>query len=384
MTVLDHNPPGNGCSYGNGGLVVPSHFEPLAAPGLVKLGLKMMLRRDSPFGFRGMFTPSVAGWISRFLRAANAQHVHRCAPILANLNLASRELYETRYRHLNAGYARSGELMLCKTEASLRGESAFAQEGAKYGLETEVLSRSDLQRLETGAETDAAGAVLFKDDGRLTPPVFMEALRAELQQRGVVFQQAKVGDFHLEGQRLSAVDSNEADLFVIAAGAWTGRLASKLGLRMPLLGGKGYGFTLASPVALPKFPGILVEGRVAYTPMLDGLRFVGTMELGDPDDSSINASRVAGMIQSIKSFFPQFVGQSFPGLDSIWSGQRPCAPDGMPYLGRSPKTENVLFAAGHGMMGMSLGPISGELIGQLAERAPTSIDLSSMSPGRYA
>ena len=87
VTVVDREAPGNGCSYGNGGLIVPSHFEPLAAPGMVRLGLKMMLRRDSPFGFRGLLSRPVTAWIAHFMRAATFGHIERCAPILSAMNL---------------------------------------------------------------------------------------------------------------------------------------------------------------------------------------------------------------------------------------------------------------------------------------------------------
>ena len=384
VTVLERDAkPGEGCSYGNGGLVVPSHFEPLAAPGMVMTGLRMLRSKESPFGFSGLPGLEMAGWMARFMKAGTRAHVARSAPILRDLNLASRALFEERYGDLDAGYARRGELMICRTAAGLDAEARLAKEAGHLGLTTRVLDRSELAAFETGIEIDAAGAVYFEDDAHLTPPLFMPALRARVAAGAEIRDGVAVDGFRVENGRVLAAADVEADAFVLASGAWTGRLARKVGLKLPMLAGKGYGFTVADPPATPRYPAILVDGRVAVTPMRDGVRFVGTMELGLAGTPTANPARLRGMRRSIAEAYPAFRGVDLTTIEP-WAGLRPCAPDGMPYLGRPRGLANVVVATGHGMMGMSLGPISGELVAQVAAGETPTIPLDALLPDRYA
>ena len=399
VTVLERDAkPGGGASYGNGGLVVPSHFEPLAAPGMVMTGLRMLRSRESPFGFAGLPGLEMAGWMARFARSGTKAHVERCAPLLRDLNLASRALFEERYGDLDAGYARRGELMVCRTAAGLEAEARLAKEAERLGLRTRVLDRAALAGFERGIELDAAGAVHFEDDAHLTPPLFMPALRARVLAAGAETRDGQaVAGFRVEEGRVGSVrlppqpplqDESlgegeiEADEFVLAAGAWTGTLAKGLGLRLPLLAGKGYGFTLPDPPAVPDYPAILVDGRVAVTPMRDGLRFVGTMELGVPAEPTPNEARLRGMRRAVAEAYPAFRGLDLSRFPA-WAGLRPCSPDGMPYLGRPRKLANVVVATGHGMMGMSLGPVSGELVAGVVSGEHSSIPLDLLAPDRF-
>ncbi len=402
VTVLERDAkPGAGASYGNGGLVVPSHFEPLAAPGMVMTGLRMLRSKESPFGFSGLPGLEIASWMARFAGAGTKAHVARSAPILRDLNLASRALFEDRFGGLEAGYARKGELMVCRTAAGLDGEARLAREAEHLGLKTRVLDRAELADFERGIAYDAAGAVYFEDDAHLTPPLFMPALRARVLAEGAEIRDGvEVSGFRTKDGRVEAVllqnererppptlpslkgEELDADEVVLAAGAWTGVLARRLGVRLPLLAGKGYGFTVKAPPAMPEYPAILVDGRVAVTPMADGLRFVGTMELGLPGEPKANEARLRGMRRSIAEAYPAFRDFDFASIPA-WAGLRPCPPDGMPYLGRPRGLANVVVATGHGMMGMSLGPVSGELVAQVAAGESPSIPLDLLSPDRY-
>jgi D-amino-acid dehydrogenase len=194
-----------------------------------------------------------------------------------------------------------------------------------------------------------------------------------------------------EGIEVSAIKADRvitsageiaADLTVVAAGAWSGTLCRTIGIRLPLLGGKGYGFTLPDLPAVPQLPGILVEARVAYNPVPEGLRFVGAMELGPPVLPPDDDRRIAGMRTAITAAFPQLHQVSFPA--EVWSGMRPCSPDGLPYVGRLTRAPNCIVATGHGMMGMSLGPITGHLVGEIAANQKPSIPLDLLNPERYA
>src|SRR5688500_2430957 len=124
--------------------------------------------------------------------------------------------------------------------------------------------------------------------------------------------------------------------------------------------GKGYSLTLENPPALPTICSILVEARVAVTPMGNSLRVGGTMEMAGLNEE-INPVRVAGITKAMAAYYPEFKQSHFEGL-CVWRGLRPVSPDGLPYLGRTAKYKNVVVATGHAMMGLSLGPISGKLV----------------------
>jgi D-amino-acid dehydrogenase len=215
----------------------------------------------------------------------------------------------------------------------------------------------------------------------------MAALTDHLRESGVEFLwNTEVTGFRTRGKQVEAAvtPSGElaADEFVLAGGSWTARLARELGLRLPLQAGKGYNLTLPSPPGLPAMGSILVEARVAVTPMGDSLRFAGTMELGGLD-LSINRRRVDGMVRSIAAYYPEVKPELFRELP-VWSGLRPCSPDGLPYIGRPARCSNVTIAAGHAMLGLSLGPVTGQLVANILTGEPPPVDLQPLSPDRYA
>jgi D-amino-acid dehydrogenase len=155
-----------------------------------------------------------------------------------------------------------------------------------------------------------------------------------------------------------------------------------LGLRLPMQAGKGYSITLSQPIELPRICAILVEARVAVTPMNGMLRVGGTMELSGLDER-INQRRVDGIVRAFARYYPRFCREHFVGLQP-WRGLRPCSPDGLPYVGRTRAAENLIVATGHAMMGVSLAPITGELVAQLVDLETPRFDLTLLSPDRYA
>ena len=146
--------------------------------------------------------------------------------------------------------------------------------------------------------------------------------------------------------------------------------------------GKGYSLTLQQPRKKPAHAMILSEARVAVTPMLNALRFGGTMEITG-NDLSINPSRVRGIVKAVPKYLPEFNNDDFQDVKP-WAGLRPCSPDGLPYLGRFARYENLSVATGHAMMGLSLGPITGKLMAQVLSGEQPSIALDSLSPDRYS
>jgi D-amino-acid dehydrogenase len=379
----------DGCSYGNTGMVVPSHFVPLAAPGMVALALKWMWNPASPFYVKPRVSPQLADWGWKFWRAASAAHVRRAAPLLCNLALASRAQYEQLAALDNAfHFEKRGVLVLCRTEHALEEEAAVAAQARALGLSAQVLDAKATAALEPAIRMDVAGSVHIAEDCNVDPQRFMDWLQRRAEAAGVSFRwESEVTGWRVDaGRRIRAAtlksgDELKGDDFVLCAGSWTPALSRRLGLRLPMQAGKGYSVTLPRPRRSPRACAVLAEARVAVSPMNGQLRFGGTMELAGLDES-INPIRVRGIIEAVQRYYPEFERQDFDGIQP-WRGLRPCTPDGLPYLGRTVHAPNLVVATGHAMMGVSLGPITGRLTADLLEGAPIAFDLSALSPDRY-
>jgi D-amino-acid dehydrogenase len=388
VTVIDRVTPGHeGCSFGNAGMVVPSHFVPLAAPGMVWRGLKWMRNPESPFWIKPRWDGELFDWGWKFWRAANRGHVERAAPLLRDLHTASRAAFEELSRDTDFGLVKRGLLALCKTEHGFEEEAKAAEMARKLGVPAEVLDAKATAKLEPGVRMDIAGSVYFPGDCHLSPHRLMSALRGRLEKSGVQFLWEKdVTACRSSGARIEALQTAageiRADEFVLCGGSWSTQFARQLGLKLPMQAGKGYSLTLAKPRQLPQTCAILTEARLAVTPMGTALRFGGTMEIAGLNEK-INPARIRGIIKSVPKYYPDFTPDDFAGIEP-WCGLRPCSPDGLPYLGRTARLANLTVATGHAMMGLSLGPVTGQLVAQIISGVDPFMDIRQLSPDRYA
>lgn len=397
----------DGCSLGNAGMIVPSHFMPLAAPGMVELGLKWMWNPESPFYIRPRLSWDLLTWGARFWQAATAGHVARSGPVLRDLHMRSRSLYAELARDWanEFGLAEEGLLMLCKTQTALDEEAHVAHAARALGIPASVLDRDAVGRLDPAVSLDVVGGVQFPNDCHLSPNRLMRGLHRRLEELGVqFFHRREIHGFETSGSRVTAVKtvpSSEpgtnaagvshhhpelaerilADEFVLCGGVWSTQLARRFRLSIPMQAGKGYSLTLANPPQLPRVCSILTEARVAVTPMGSTLRVGGTMELAGID-RRIDLRRVRGIVRSVPQYFPAFRESDFEGI-APWHGLRPCSPDGLPYVGRPSGWDNLIVATGHAMMGLSLGPVTGELVADLLERTPLQVAIERLSPDRF-
>lgn len=389
VTIVDREDAGHaGCSWGNAGMVVPSHFVPLAAPGMVRTALRMMASAESPFYIQPRLDWDLLAWMCRFYRSARAAHVARSAPILRDLHLASRALYQQLSEDLghSFGLTSNGLLMLCKTEYGRSEESRAAEQARSLGIDARPLGAREVAQLEPDISMNVAGGVLYPMDCHLAPARLMHALREKLTAAGVRFAwHTKITGWRVRERRVQAAETSDgeiaADQYVLCAGSWSQQLARQLGLNLPMQAGKGYSLTLPTPRQTPRACAILAEARVAVTPMNGSLRFGGTMELAGLDER-INRRRIQGIIRSACAYYPAFTPDDFAAL-SPWAGLRPCSPDGLPYLGRTRRIDNLTIATGHAMMGISLAPITGTLAAKLVFNEELGMDLSPLDPGRF-
>jgi D-amino-acid dehydrogenase len=386
VTIIDQKPrQRDGCSFGNAGMIVPSHFIPLAAPGMVALGLKWMWNPESPFYIKPRLDVDLMSWGLHFWKAATKARVEAAAPVLRDLSLLSRECFETL--GLDFGLVKRGLLMLCKKQQTLDEEAHMAEKANSLGIPAEVLDAKATAALDPAVTMDICGSVFFPKDCHLAPGSFISTVEAELVRLGVTFLwETEVIGFEVEYGALRAVETSKGQVdgqeVVLCGGVWSAQLAKELDLKLPMQAGKGYSLTLANPKQLPELCSICTEARLAVTPMDGALRVGGTMEMAGIDES-ISQRRVRGITRAFPQYFPAFSETDFAEVKP-WSGLRPVSPDGMPYIGRTKRWKNLTVATGHAMMGLSLAPATGRIVSELLSNEESSVKLNLMSPDRFA
>ena len=391
VAVIDKGEIGAGASYGNAGWVVPSHSIPLATADAVRNGIKWMLNSESPFYIRPRLDPALWAWLIRFAWAARSSAVQRSIPILRDLNAASRQMYDqlAAMPGLDFQYRQKGMLTVFKTAQGYAGGEHEAHVLHEFDQACTLLSRDETLAMVPMLKPDVAGGLFFPDDAHLDPAAFVQQLAAHTQQAGAhLITHAEVLGFERDGARVTNVRTTNGDIaadqFVVAAGAWSSMFEHALDVQLPIQAGKGYSVTVpwaddAPP--LPEMPLSFAEARAVVTPFDQRLRIAGTLELAGLNHA-VNPRRVNAIVRAAQNHLE--------GLDDlavaqaeVWNGLRPCTPDGLPIIGRAPMWPNAIMATGHAMMGISLAPITGHLVAQLAQGEHTDIDLAPLSARRF-
>lgn len=378
VVVFDKSDMNDGCSYGNAGMIVPSHIIPLAQPGMIAQGVKWMFDSQSPFYVKPRLNMDLMKWGLQFYKHANLKHVEKAMPALCDLSLLSKELYQDLAQKSNSFfYEEKGLLMLYKTEKTgeeIHHEGILAE---KLGLEVDFLSKEEVSKLEKGTVTDVIGGVHYKSDAHVYPQKFMQFIKDELKTLNVkIHANTTVTDFVLLHNSVSEIITDngtfKTDEVVLATGSWSPHIAKKLNINISILPGKGYSFTLKDQNHKPSIPSILCEGKVAVTPMNNDIRFGGTMEITNTNDTKINQNRLQGIVNSINDFYPE-LKINMPKEEDTWFGFRPCTPSGMPIITRDKKLKNLTIVTGHAMMGLSLAPATGKIVAEIIAEKPTSV-----------
>ncbi|UTA67046.1 FAD-binding oxidoreductase [Emticicia sp. 21SJ11W-3] len=391
VTIIERTGGADGCSFGNAGMIVPSHFIPLAVPGMIEKGIRWMFNSESPFYVKPRLNWDLISWGLKFQKAANQKQVDKAIPALRDISLFAKKLYQDFAKEENNDFSfeEKGLMMLCKTAHTFEEEAEVAQTANKIGIEARVLDVKTLHEMEPEVKPDVAGAVYYPGDAHLYPNLLVKKLKDLLAQKGVTFiYNTEVTSFETENGKIKSLKTDNGatlatDELIIATGSWSPLLAKQLNINLPMQAGKGYSTTLDQPKGKKlNIPSILLEARVAITPMGENqIRFGGTMEIGGINQD-INMNRVRGIIKAVPEFFPDYP-IAVPPQSKVWSGLRPCSPDGLPYIGRTNKYKNLIIASGHAMMGLSLAPGTGKLVQEIVDNEKTSIDISLYKPERY-
>ncbi|MFT3704572.1 MAG: FAD-dependent oxidoreductase [Agriterribacter sp.] len=388
VTVIDKAGFTDNCSYGNLGYVCPSHYLPLAAPGIVWQGIKWMFNSRSPFYVQPSLNAALLNWGTKFMQSATAKNVENAAVPLTEIALYSQAEYEkwSQVRGFDFAFERKGLLEIFKTEKVGHHAMETVELGKKLGLDVALLDAKELAALEPQTTINALGAIYFKCDSHLYPNKLMLSLKKILKDRGVQLVNGTVTRFEKHSGKLTKVITADAaynvDEVVVATGSWSREIVAMLGTKIPLMPGRGYSFTVENPADTLNHPAVLTEGRVAIAPM-DGnkMRYGGTMEVVSTTTPP-RYHRVEGIVKAIQDFLPEFKLQ-VPEQKDIWYGFRPVSADGVPYIGRLKKLNNVVVATGHAMLGLSLGAGTGKLVSEIINEEKTGIDIKRFEVERF-
>ena len=386
VSVIDQSNMDSGASHVNAGYITPSHFISLAAPGMITKGIKWMFNAASPFYVKPRLDKDFLNWALAFKKSATTAKVETSISAIKNINLFSRELYDDLKQSgdLNFHYERKGLLLCYKSDEVGEEEWEIGERGIQEGLGVKNLSAKQVQELEPKANLNIKGAVYYDCDGHMTPNHFMKEMLTYLKANGVVFyKNERVMDLEVSNQNITEVITDKRklkpDAVVLAAGSWSPLVTKKLGIKIPVQAGKGYRIDVNRDINIT-IPAILCEAKVAVTPMDGFTRFAGTMEIGGINHT-INPKRVEAIAQASKNYYNNLeITSEEKALAAC--GLRPCSPDGLPYIGKSSKCENLVIATGHAMMGWSLGPATGKLVSELISTQKLSLDMSYYHPDR--
>jgi D-amino-acid dehydrogenase len=388
VDVLEQGDLSDNCSFGNAGMITPSHFVPLASPGIVEQGIRWMFNSKSPFYVKPSLNPELIGWGLKFLKSATKKHAEHSAGGLRDISLLSKSLYHEFEKDtgIDFGLTDNGILMLFKSAKVEEEELHMAEKATNLGLDAQYLSAIECRKLQPDIELDILGAVHYRCDAHMYPNNLMKGLVKYLETKGVhIHRNTKVVKINHNAGKIASVNTSDKELtgdaYIVSGGSWSPGIAKLAGLNLPLMPGKGYSFMVNNPVKPITIPFILCEARVAITPMNGSIRFGGTMEIGKIN-KDININRVKGIVESIPNYLPDFK-LKVPEQKDIWFGFRPVSPDGLPYIGMSNKFKNLAIATGHAMIGLALGPATGKLISEVIVGEKTSMDIGLFSPARY-
>jgi D-amino-acid dehydrogenase len=385
VTLVERDAPGEGASLGNAGIMAPCAIVPVMTPGIVWKVPQMLLDPMGPLSLRWSYVPRMIPWLLRYLRNSTAERVEFISDALASLLGGSVEEHQRLARETGA------EEWLCPAPYLYvyENEAAFAKDAfawnirRRHGTKLEVLKDDAVREMEPSLDSAYRFAVVLEDHGFIRDPMrLVKALAEHFERAGgtLLHRDVKDVDFGPDGPTRLVTDGGdlELDVLVVAAGAWSGKLAARLGSPVPLETERGYHVVLTDPGVTPRYPIMSTKGKFVATPMEPGLRLAGLVEFGGLD-APPDYARARTLLRHARQLFPAVVTDDY----TEWMGHRPVLPDSLPVIGRSPHFETVFYAFGHQHVGVTGGPKTGRVIADLVNGRHPNIDLSPFRVDRF-
>ncbi|GJM29491.1 MAG: amino acid dehydrogenase [Cyclobacteriaceae bacterium] len=375
------------CSYGNCGLISPSHALPLNSPELLMKAVKWLFQKNSPFYIKPQLDFSFLKWMLGFaLVAMNREQIERSMAGRNNLLQTSRLLYDDLFAHtsIDSDWATSGIHFIFNQPKAFEAYREKNRLLTEIGLAADPITGEELYKREPALTKQSYGSWFYPMDASLDPGKLLSGLKQQLVSMGVSLSEgSEVQYVSNHGNRVNEVITTSGKIrvkdVVLATGAWSGKLKNQIHLGIPIIPGKGYSITMKKPMLSPKCPCIFDEHKVVATPWKDRYRLGGTMEFSGYNNN-LDEVRVA----NLKKVAAKYLKDPFSEEDTeLWCGWRPMTTDGMPIIDRAPKLNNLFLACGHNMLGLSMAPATGKLIAELVTGQQTHIDIDPYSFNRF-
>jgi D-amino-acid dehydrogenase len=377
VTILEKGRFGSGSSEGNCGLIVPNHVFPLNSYGNLLKAFNGMLARDAPLHVKPRLDPGLFQWFIKFALKCGQKDVLFSAKGRHALLQSSWDLYPAivAKERLDCGWEKGGSLHTFQSDKEWRAHAHESAALRKFGIVAERLDSRQLHRLEPSLAPELWGGWHYRQTAHLYPEKLMKAMHDLLVQKGAsILEDVEASGFDASDNYAANVRTADttlsADVFVVASGAWAPRLQTALGCRIPIQPGKGYSLTLAGYERLPALPCFFEEKSVVATPWADAFRLGGTMEFAGFDDR-LDHERLAAISRGACQYLET---PDLGANEKEWCGFRPMTYDGLPVIDWSPRLRNVVIAAGHNMLGLSMGPGTGKLVAEMIGREVPHVD----------
>lgn len=363
VCVVDQRQAGQGASHANCGLVTPSHALPITQPGMVAKGLKWMLRGDSPFYIKPDLDLPKFLWLLRFAGRCNERDMRRAMLGRQAILNSSRTLFDELFaRHtMDVEWRDEGVLFVFKYAEGMHAYEKTNALLAERGLGATPLTGSDLHKREPALADDIYGAWHYEMDAHLKPDKLVAEWRRVISEMGVEIKE----NFAVQSIEGTTIRGPAGELsgekLILATGAWSSKLGKMIGCEIPIQPGKGYSITMSQPQQSVQIPCLFQEAKMVATPFASGYRLGGTMEFAGFDET-LNEKRIGAIRRSAARYLKTPEGDT---ITERWFGWRPMTWDGLPIIDVVPSNQDILVAAGHNMLGLSMAPATGRLAAEL-------------------
>lgn len=355
VVVYERDRVGSGCSFGNTGWICPGLSAPLPSPGVMGAALRGMLRPGSPVLIRPLFGPAFLRWSWGFWRASAPERYRAGLEATVALSRRTFELFdELRAAGVEFEMHPAGMVVAALTEAGLDEYATMLREAqaAGYDGDVRVLDGDAVRELEPAASEAVVGGVHAPAERYVRPESFIRGLADALDREGALVR---------EGVAVGDLRDVDADAVVVAAGVWSGRLFRSAGVHIPLEAAKGYSVTARGSGTAPRHAFYLAEAKVGCSTFGDAVRIAGVFDLTGVD-LTLRRRRIETIMRSAAAYFRDWQPED---VELEWAGLRPYTPDGLPLVGRVPGSDRLYAATGHGRMGITLAPATGELLAEV-------------------
>ena len=384
VTLVDPEPLGKGAYFGNACTIATYANIPVGTPSTMKQLPNLLFNANSPLSIKGSYLPRLTPWLLRFAWASRPSQVahigHQLSVLLSHALSALEPLIDEAQGH--DLIRKNGTLYLYGSEAGFIKAKPDIDLRLSNGIPVTQLKKAEISDLEPHLKPLYERGLFFENAQQLLSPLSLLQRMAEsvIAKGGKIITNKALGIERISAEELKVQLQGTtllADKVVVAAGAWSKSLARQIGDKVPLDTEQGYHVMYKGAQKLLNRPVGWADVGFYMTPMNDGLRAAGTVELAGLNNP-INPQRLKLIADTVKTLLPQLSDH-----DSEWTGFRPSMPDSMPVIGQSSKDVGVYYAFGHGHIGVTLSGITGKLISELIDGKPPSIDISAFAAQRF-